>query len=52
MQTDTYSLPLVASPTTYFLSAVIVIAAAAASALLVQRRINHLDLIEVLKTRE
>ena len=52
MQTDTYSLPLVASPFTYFLSAALVVAAAAASAMLVQRRINHLDLIEVLKTRE
>lgn len=52
MQTDTYRIPLIVNAQTYLLSALIVIVAATASALLVQRRINHLDLIEVLKTRE
>ncbi len=52
LQTDAYSIPFVINSQSYRLSAVIVIVAAAASAMLVQRRINHLDLIEVLKTRE
>lgn len=52
MQSDAYSLPFIVNMPSYLISAVIVIAAAAASAMLVQRRINHLDLIEVLKTRE
>ena len=52
LQSDVYSIPFIVNPQTYIISAVIVIAAAVASAMLVQRRINHLDLIEVLKTRE
>ncbi len=52
MQTDAYSIPFIVNPLTYILSALIVIVAATASAMMVQRRINHLDLIEVLKTRE
>ena len=52
MQSDAYSLPFIVNTPSYLISALIVIAAAAASAMLVQRRINHLDLIEVLKTRE
>lgn len=52
MQSDTYRIPFIVNSPTYLLSAVIVIGAAVASAALVQRRINHLDLIAVLKTRE
>jgi putative ABC transport system permease protein len=52
MQTDTYRIPFIVSSQTYLIAAAIVIAAAAASAMLVQRRINRLDLIELLKTRE
>ncbi len=52
MQTDTYRLPLVVHAQTYLLAAAIVIAAAVASGALVRRRVNRLDLIAVLKTRE
>ena len=52
MQTETYRLPLVVQAQTYLLSAAIVAVAAIASGALVQRRINRLDLIAVLKTRE
>ena len=52
MQTDVYNIPFIVNPQTYIVSAMIVIIAATASAMLVQRRINQLDLIEVLKTRE
>ena len=50
--TCTYRLPLVVHVQTYLLAAAIVIAAAVASGALVRRRIDHLDLIAVLKTRE
>ncbi len=52
MQSDTYRIPFIVSARTYAISAAIIIAAAAASAALVHRRINNLDLISVLKTRE
>ncbi len=52
MQNDTYRIPFVVNFQTYFVAAAITIVAAVASAALVQRRINHLDLIAVLKTRE
>ncbi|MFZ2649939.1 MAG: FtsX-like permease family protein [Burkholderiaceae bacterium] len=52
MQSDTYRIPLMVHAQTYFLAAAIVIAAATASGALVRRRINRLDLIAVLKTRE
>lgn len=52
MQSDTYRIPFIVNARTYLFSAAIVIGAAAASAALVQRRINRLDLIAVLKTRE
>lgn len=44
--------PLVISPRTYGYAAVVVLASAAFSALVVRRRLDHLDLVEVLKTRE
>ncbi|AVO42749.1 FtsX-like permease family protein [Simplicispira suum] len=52
LQTDTYRIPLVVHAPTYLLAAAIVVAAAVASGALVRRRINRLDLIAVLKTRE
>lgn len=45
-------LPLVFSAKTVTLTALIVIAASIVSGLIVSRRLRHLDLIEVLKTRE
>lgn len=43
---------LVIEPATYVLASAIVLFAAAASALVIRRRINHLDLVAVLKTRD
>ena len=45
-------LPLVLSSRTFFYSAAIVLLAAFVSALMVSRRLRHMDLISVLKTRE
>ena len=52
MRSDAYRIPVIVSPATYLYSALIVIGAAGVSALLVRRRLNRLDLIAVLKTRE
>jgi putative ABC transport system permease protein len=49
---ERYRLPLVLSPTTYGYAVVVVLLASLVSALLVRRRLDHLDLIGVLKTRE
>ncbi|MBN2331803.1 MAG: FtsX-like permease family protein [Deltaproteobacteria bacterium] len=52
LQTDLYRIPLVIDGSTYAFSAVMVLLAAGISGLLVRRRLDHLDLIAVLKTRE
>jgi putative ABC transport system permease protein len=52
LQTDLYQFPLVLSRDTFGLAAVIVIIAALISALIVRRKLNRLDLVGVLKTRE
>lgn len=49
---DLFRLPLIINQSTYSISSFIVIVAAAFSAFLVRRRIDGLDLIRVLKTRE
>ncbi len=49
---EEYRFPLMVSPQTYAYAAIVVLAAALVSALLVRRRLDHLDLIGVLKTRE
>jgi putative ABC transport system permease protein len=49
---EVYRLSFVTSPATVAWSFLIVIAAAAASGLLVRRRLDRLDLVAVLKTRE
>ncbi len=51
-QVDTFRVPLVVSPRTYALAALVVLGAGVASALLVRRRIDHLDLVGVLKARD
>ena len=43
---------LVVEPSTYILASAIVIAAAVLSALVVRKRVEHLDLVAVLKTRD
>jgi len=49
---DAYAIPLVILPHTYAYAGLTVIAAGLASALIVRHRIDHLDLVAVLKTRE
>ena len=49
---EMYRVPLVLEPSTYAFAALVVLIAAAVSALLVRRRLDNLDLIEVLKTKE
>jgi len=49
---ETYRLPIVISNRTYIYASLVALGAAVASALLVRRKLNHLDLIGVLKTRD
>lgn len=51
-ESELYRVPLVVETSVYGWATLIVLVSALASALFVQRRINRLDLIEVLKTRE
>ena len=50
--TELFRVPLVIEASTYGISIVIALAATIVSALVVRHRVDHLDLIEVLKTRE
>jgi putative ABC transport system permease protein len=52
MDPENYRMPAVISGKTYIFSIGITVAASIASGLLVRRKLNKLDLIEVLKTRE
>lgn len=52
MTHDVFEFPLVILPPTYLYAAAVVVAAGAASALIVRNRIDNLDLVGVLKTRE
>lgn len=49
---ESFQIPAIIEPTTYAAAALIVLAAALASAFAIRRRIDHLDLVTVLKTRE
>jgi putative ABC transport system permease protein len=51
-ETELFRVPFVVGRATFAKAALAVIAAAAVSALIVRRRIDRLDLVEVLKTRE
>jgi putative ABC transport system permease protein len=51
-ETELYRVPMVVEPSTFGMATAIAVAAVGASALLVRRRLDRLDLIEVLKTRE
>lgn len=51
-ETDLFRLPMAIEPATVGLSAAVVVVAAALSTVLVRRRLDRLDLIAVLKTRE
>jgi putative ABC transport system permease protein len=50
--TDLYRFPLVILPGTYAFAALVVLIAAILSGIVVRRKVDHLDLVEVLKTRE
>ena len=52
MPHDVLEFPLLILPSTYLYAVATVLAAALASALIVRNRIDHLDLVGVLKTRE
>ena len=52
LDTENYRIPLVISRNTYLLAASVVIVATVCSSLLVQRRVNRLDLVGALKARE
>lgn len=52
LNSETYRMPLLVSARTYLWTTLITLFAATASALLVRRRLNRMDLIAVLKTRE
>jgi putative ABC transport system permease protein len=51
-KTELFRIPLVINAATYGLSIMFALAATVVSALIVRHRVDHLDLIEVLKTRE
>jgi len=51
-ETDLFSIPPVIAPRSYAIAALVVVVAALASAWIVRRRIDRLDLVGVLKTRE
>lgn len=52
MSTDLFRLPLVVSESTYAFAAVTIVVATILSALVVRRKLDKLDLVSVLKTRE
>ena len=52
LQTEMYRVPLVLEPKTYAFAAMVVLLAAVVSAYMVRRRLDELDLISVLKTKE
>ena len=52
MNSEMFRIPLVIAPRTYAFAAVVIIVATAVSAMVVRHRLDHLDLVEVLKTRE
>jgi putative ABC transport system permease protein len=52
IQSDEFYFPLVIAPATYAFSAICVVVAGVVSAFIVRRRVDGLDLVSVLKTRE
>lgn len=52
IENEMYRVPLILEPSTYAFAALVVLVAAAVSGLLVRRRLDKLDLIAVLKTKE
>ena len=52
LSTELFRMPTVVLPRTYVFALLVFSAAAIGSALVVRRRLDHLDLVEVLKARE
>jgi len=52
LKSDLFRVPFVMEPSTYGFAAVVVVVSALLSGLLVRRRLDRLDLVAVLKTRE
>jgi putative ABC transport system permease protein len=52
LDTDMYRIPLVINRSTFGFAVVVVLAATLLSALVVRRRLDHLDLVSVLKSKE
>ena len=52
MHDETFAMPLIIAPRTYAFAALAILIAGIASALVVRHRVDHLDLVAVLKTRE
>jgi len=52
LQTDLFRIPLVFEPATYSFAATVVLISAAVSGMIVRRKLDRLDLVAVLKTRE
>ena len=52
MESETYRIPLVISARTYVLAGAATLVSAGVSGWLVRRRLDRIDLISVLKTRE
>jgi putative ABC transport system permease protein len=52
LDNELYRVPMILEPDTYAFAALVVMFSATLSGLLVRRRLDHLDLIEVLKTKE
>ncbi len=51
-QSDLYRIPLIVAPKTYAMAATTVLASALISEWIIQRKIQHLDLVEALKMKE
>jgi putative ABC transport system permease protein len=51
-ESDLYRIPLVLKPATFATASLVVLAASLAAVLIVRRRIDRLDLVQVMKTRE
>jgi putative ABC transport system permease protein len=52
LQTELFRIPLVIEPATYSFAAIVVLVSGLISGLIVRRRLDHLDLVAVLKTKE
>ncbi len=52
MHSDTFRIPVIIAPKTYVIAILATVVSGVLSALIVRRRIDRLDLVAVLKTRE